>query len=449
MSSTEDGGSTGREGNSLSVGPAGDTLSAAGVELIVPAGALSEETTFSISVLLSGYPELAADYELRSAVIALEPHGLSFLKPVSLALPFTGDTVPELQMISANPGGTWAVVEGASFEQGMARAALRHFSLYAIVAKKALLTPMFTEHVYVPDQTQRAIYVYDIGPGASDQPSRVIRGPQTKIVNPQSLVVDRFGALFVVDFDLDVKVFSPDANGDVEPFFTFASAVHPRSITDANNPTVVGWTVSSELWGSSLYLFSDPYQTSPGKLLANFDYANLGAWTWSSTGPWGCGAKYSGRDMCMQVPMLPLRTVLCPGTDIPDCLHDQGSGNTFELTGRGVGASTNGVKFRPDGKLTIVWYRPDTVATHGFIFDDSAPGYAALKLYSSVTGPATGLNLPFAADFDQAGNMYVVNRGWGSGQGTVTVYPQDADGDVAPSRTLGQLDFPMGIAVGP
>ena len=54
-----------------------------------------------------------------------------------------------------------------------------------------------------------------------------------------------------------------------------------------------------------------------------------------------------------------------------------------------------------------------------------------------------------AIAFDKAGNMYVLSYGRASRMGIVTVYPQDADGDVAPIRALEMIDLPFGIAVGP
>jgi hypothetical protein len=311
--------------------------------------------------------------------------------------------------------------------------------------------PVFDEHIYVPSQTDAAIYVYDIGAGASDRPSRVIKGPKTRLANPQSVEVDRFGALYVVNYERDITVFAPGANGDVEPFFTFASGFHPRSISNTLTPTVVGWTASSDSGDTRVYMFNDPYQTQvpAGGLIGDFFASTVrGAWSWSPVAPIGCGAA-SQIGRCLKVPKPVSGALLCPGTDIDACLGGQDSGGNFNLMGRAVGQPTDAVRFRPDGKLTMAWTGPDTVATYEVTLANPADNYSVLKPSSLVTGPATRLNAPMAVAFDKAGNLYVVSYGRASRMGIVTVYPQDADGDVAPTRALEMIDLPFGLAVGP
>ncbi len=97
----------------------------------------------------------------------------------------------------------------------------------------------------------------------------------------------------------------------------------------------------------------------------------------------------------------------------------------------------------------MVWSSPDTVGTYEVTLANPTDNYSVLKPSSLLTGPATLLNYPLAIAFDKAGSMYILSYGRASRMGIVTVYPQDADGDVAPSRALEMIDLPFGIAVGP
>ena len=63
----------------------------------------------------------------------------------------------------------------------------------------------------------------------------------------------------------------------------------------------------------------------------------------------------------------------------------------------------------------------------------------------TLSGPKTGLDIP--AGIVYAGNIYVTN----SGDSTITVYPGGAKGNVAPTTTIGGpntlLNGPVGIAL--
>ena len=53
------------------------------------------------------------------------------------------------------------------------------------------------------------------------------------------------------------------------------------------------------------------------------------------------------------------------------------------------------------------------------------------------TGDNTGLNEPVGLGFDSAGNLYVLNQSGGPDtDGSITVYPPDANGNVAPKATI-------------
>ena len=301
------------------------------------------------------------------------------------------------------------------------------------------------QHIYVPSQSDRAIYVFEVGPGASDRPVRKIVGPSTKLENPQSVVVDATGALYVVNYERDVTVYKAGADGDAAPFFTFATGGHPQSISHPSSPTIIGWTKSNDRTDTTVFAYQDPYQTEPGLNVGSFAKPNIrGGWQWSPTGPYGCAANSVIRDGCVLVPMPTGLSVGCAATQ---CSGSASGTSSFELSGRAVGSPSNYLGFRPDGAIVASFTHPNTVATHTLASINA--GYGTLTQIHAVVGPKTGLDQPNTVVFDTAGNMYVANTGLSSNAGTVTVYSPDADGDVAPIRTLGGIDHPFSVAIGP
>ncbi|MFT3925283.1 MAG: VWA domain-containing protein [Myxococcales bacterium] len=73
---------------SQTIGAAGGSLHAEGVDLVVPPGALTSEV--EIRIIQTTLP-IPAGYEGYSAIYRFEPDGLAFAKPLQVSLPFTGD----------------------------------------------------------------------------------------------------------------------------------------------------------------------------------------------------------------------------------------------------------------------------------------------------------------------------------------------------------------------
>lgn len=91
------------------IGAAGGTLTGPdGVQLIVPAGALSADTTLRIARSSAGAPALPDELRPDVPVYEVTPHDLAFLRPVQLRLPLRAAPQPDAAVLVASPTEPWA-----------------------------------------------------------------------------------------------------------------------------------------------------------------------------------------------------------------------------------------------------------------------------------------------------------------------------------------------------
>lgn len=91
------------------LGPAGGTLVGPdGVQVVVPAGALSQPTTLSVTRSSVGSPTTAPEDNAAGPIYEFLPHGLVFNKPVTIRMPVPGNA-PGTAVFMASPGEDWQV----------------------------------------------------------------------------------------------------------------------------------------------------------------------------------------------------------------------------------------------------------------------------------------------------------------------------------------------------
>lgn len=114
------------------VGPAGATLQVVnGGELIIPAGALAQATAITFKSLNTDFPAVPGSVGPLSFVLSLEPHGQTFLLPVTLKVTHrAGQT--RAGLFTAQPRGTFELVPTAVFTATTATALLDHFSYFVV-----------------------------------------------------------------------------------------------------------------------------------------------------------------------------------------------------------------------------------------------------------------------------------------------------------------------------
>jgi hypothetical protein len=107
------------------IGPEGGTLRLLDMEIVVPAGAVAIRTKFRI--------KLPADpKQLNRALAEFEPHGVTFLQPVTLRMPYRSTTADGTtpSVIWWN-GASWIRYETTLLPDGRVETQTDHFSFFA------------------------------------------------------------------------------------------------------------------------------------------------------------------------------------------------------------------------------------------------------------------------------------------------------------------------------
>lgn len=108
----------------------GGTVTAAGLTLVVPPGALAEDTSITVDVLdTAGLPDAA---DIVSSVYDLGPDGLTFLSPVSLTLTATVPDDGRTPTVAWLQDGAWTPVASTVSGDDVV-AAVDHFTVFAVV----------------------------------------------------------------------------------------------------------------------------------------------------------------------------------------------------------------------------------------------------------------------------------------------------------------------------
>jgi hypothetical protein len=134
-SNTIDNATTNNSAGANVIGPQGGiVLGPEGSSVRIAQGALTQDTTIRISVVEpSQYPPLPS-VTVLSKVYAFEPHGLKFLTPAILTLPFNaGAPTTGATGLRADPNGSWTEISAiASLDS--AQISTPSFSFYALAS---------------------------------------------------------------------------------------------------------------------------------------------------------------------------------------------------------------------------------------------------------------------------------------------------------------------------
>ena len=110
----------------------GTVVGASGGQVVIPAGALSQNVAISITQSSTGAPALPAGVSVVGQMFAFQPHGTSFASPATITIPFDPALVPagssvSLYKTTAGQAG-WEIVSGATVSGSSISAAVTSFS---------------------------------------------------------------------------------------------------------------------------------------------------------------------------------------------------------------------------------------------------------------------------------------------------------------------------------
>ncbi|PKN54846.1 MAG: hypothetical protein CVU56_24420 [Deltaproteobacteria bacterium HGW-Deltaproteobacteria-14] len=119
---------------SAAIGPEGGALTAGGVQVTIPAGALATTVTITVEVAV-GAPAGAV-----GAAVELGPNGTTFAAPVSLAFAYAAGDLPEADhpenlRLAVATDGAWVALADSAVDAGAhtVSATTTHFSVFGII----------------------------------------------------------------------------------------------------------------------------------------------------------------------------------------------------------------------------------------------------------------------------------------------------------------------------
>lgn len=118
------------------IGSAGGTVTGPnGSQVVIPAGALSTNTSIGVAQSSQGAPPLPAGMTSAGPMFALTPHGTQFAAPVTITIPYDSSAASGAAPVlyKTNAQNQWEPVSGATFASGMATAQISGFSYTQVV----------------------------------------------------------------------------------------------------------------------------------------------------------------------------------------------------------------------------------------------------------------------------------------------------------------------------
>jgi len=205
------------------IGPAGGTATAQdGAQVIVPAGALSGQVPIAITLTSSGAPELPDDHDGAGPVYALTPHGTTFLKPVTVQVPYqpkpsTAGLTPGssgTRLLKTNAQGDWFelsanLLDGAEGQM-----------LSAEVSTFSYLTTTTSRRQPNSDGLYRTYSMYAI-PYSGNDAELVVSPPESAPVGDLAVDYQFGGAPFLDDGVADGEIYS---NTSGSTYWAYAEA---------------------------------------------------------------------------------------------------------------------------------------------------------------------------------------------------------------------------------
>ncbi len=322
---------------------------------------------------------------------------------------------------------------------------MKQCAVLGVVLAPTVLSLFAARHAVGQSDRLGSIAVFEADADGDTEPLRVIRGPCTRMWWPDVMVVDSRGNLYVTNApnlgeDDTVRVFAPDADGDVAPERIIAGPhtglEWPIGLAiDRMDRVYVGNGGRSSRApepGITVYSPGAAGDATPIRTLAGGLMGGEGHWPHRLT---------FGRLDSLYVRSIALLAVFAPGAteaSVPARLIFRTEPRT---PSRGYTLTRSPERFILDGFDSMYVLKGDTVMVY-------PPGYSARQPeVRRIAGPRTGIHRATDIALDDRGWLYVVDRD----SSLIRVFTPGATGDVAPSRRIGgprtRLMFPVTVAL--
>ncbi|MFN2527627.1 MAG: NHL repeat-containing protein [Candidatus Baltobacteraceae bacterium] len=301
-----------------------------------------------------------------------------------------------------------------------------------------------TGSIYITNSTQNAVSIYNPSPTTGATVVNQIGGSNTQLNGPQYDAFDTLKRLYVTNYNAGTQVgsltiYASQATGNVLPqgqiFGPGTSIGYPRGVAlDSTNNIYVANVGSGPNFVSSILVFASGSsgQVPPGFTISgpltglNFPTGikldSKNQIYVANTGN-GTITIYAAKSLGDVAPVV---TIGGPNTEPPN----------------GMQAPTG---LALDSALNI--YVADKATNQILVFAAGATGNVApIRI---IGGSNTGLNNPSDVLVDSTGKLYVTNSASGNGTGNILIFAAGANGNVAPSATVGAPGNVVGLALSP
>ncbi len=314
--------------------------------------------------------------------------------------------------------------------------------------------------------SQGSVTVYPAGTNDMLAPSATIGGSGFGMGAPAGVALDSTGNIYVTSdsnasdfFEDAVTIYPAGSNASGVPIATITGGLRtPAGIAVDSSQTYtppaqsVSVYADESFYGNDTGIFLNAGETVTFAASGSVYVGALSAPQYDNESPAGCPVAtcqpYAGN-----------LAFVAPGQPFWSLVGQMGGGTPFEIgTGATITAPTDGelylsvndsnfsdnsgfwnvtINLPPIGNIVYV-------ANQG---NDSVTVYADSVQLATISGSNTGLSAPTGIALDGFGNIYVTNEA----ANTVTVYPAESGGNVAPIATIAGsntgLGYPSGVAI--
>jgi hypothetical protein len=283
------------------------------------------------------------------------------------------------------------------------------------------------DRLYVANGSYQSgsVTVYDRDAKGNAKPLQTIAGKETGMVQPTGIAVDAAGNIFVSDFfgggsnEGAVFVYAAGANGNVQPVATIT--------TNINLPSGVALDHAGNVYA------------------ANFEGGDVTVYAAGSYAPLRVIGAHDNLGYVEGVTLDTKGNTYIVNTNFSGVPPNNTSGDQVFIFAAGSDRL-----IRTIGGARTGLTDPEAIAASSsgeiFVTNYSLRGKAQILTFARgangnvkptriIEGPQTRLTGPGIVLISQ-GNIVATNDGYVSGPSSITVYPRNSDGDVAPDRQL-------------